>query len=92
MLSFTLEPPDLRGWAIALLVAGCDAEDDGRLGGVVYVCVGQAGGLHQAGGARPTEDPHKGQLGWGGGLGLLGGLAALDGQVDGVLDDLTRRY
>ena len=77
----TLQPPDLGGWAIALLVAGGDAEDDGGLGGVVNVGVGEAGGLHEAGGAGPAVHPHEGQLRWGRALGLTTGLCALDGQV-----------
>lgn len=38
----TLQPPDLGGWAIALLVTGGVSEDDGGLGGVVDVGVGEA--------------------------------------------------
>ena len=33
----TLEPPDLGGRAVALLVPGCDPEDDGGLRGGVDV-------------------------------------------------------
>lgn len=89
----TLQPPHLGGRAVALLVAGSDAEDDGGLGGVVNVGVGEAGGLHEAGGAGPAVHPHEGQLGWGRALGLAAaGLGALDGQVDRVLDDLARGH
>lgn len=83
----TLQPSDLCGRAVALLVARSYAEDDGGLGGVVYVGIGEAGGLHQAGGVGPTVHPHEGQLGWGGGL-ALGCLSALDGQVHRILNDL----
>lgn len=87
----TLEPSDLSGGAVALLVAGGDAEDDGWLGGVVDVCVGQAGRLHQARRVGAAVNPHEGQLGRRGGLGF-GRLVALDGQIHRVLDDLPRRH
>lgn len=87
----TLEPSDLSGGAVALLVAGGDAEDDGWLGGIVDVCVGQAGRLHQARRVGAAVNPHEGQLGRRGGLGL-GRLVALDGQIHRVLDDLPRRH
>lgn len=89
-MRLTLEPPDLCGGPIALLVAGGDAEDDGGLGGVVDVGVGQAGGLDQAGRAGAAVDPHEGQLGRAR-AGGRGGLAGLDGQVHRVLGDLPRR-
>lgn len=85
-----MEPPDLGGGSVALLVAGGDAEDDGRLGGVINVGVGQAGGRHQAGRGGSTVDPHEGQLGRTR-TGRSGGLAGLDGQVHRVLGDLPRR-
>lgn len=85
----TLQPSDLCGRAVALLVAGGDAEDDGRFGGVVDVGVGEAGRLHQARGVGPAVDAHEGQLRRRGGLGF-GRLVALDGQVDRVFDDLPR--
>lgn len=56
----TLEPSNLSGGAVAFLVAGGDTEDDGWLGGVVDVCVGEAGRLHQARGVGPTIYPHEG--------------------------------
>lgn len=56
----TLEPSDLSGGAVALLVAGGDTEDDGWLGGVVDVCVGEAGRLHQARRVGSTIYPHEG--------------------------------
>ena len=43
-----LQPPDLGGGPVALVVTGGDPEDDGGLGGGVYVGSGQAvrtGGL-----------------------------------------------
>lgn len=89
-MHLTLEPPDLRGGPVALLVAGGDAEDDGGLGGVVDVGIGQAGGLDQAGRAGAAVDPHEGQLGRAR-AGGRGGLAGLDGQVHRVLGDLPRR-
>lgn len=58
--ALTLEPSDLSGGAVALLVAGGDTEDDGWLGGVVDVCVGEAGRLHQARRVGPTIYPHEG--------------------------------
>lgn len=88
-MHLTLEPPDLRGGSVALLVAGSDAEDDCGLGGVVDVGVGQAGGLNQAGRAGATIDPHEGQLGRAR-AGGRGGLAGLNGQVHRVLCDLPR--
>lgn len=71
--ALTLEPPDLSGGPVALLVARGDAEDDCGLGGVIDVGVGQTGGRDQAGRGGSTVDPHEGQLGWtrtGGGRGL----------------------
>lgn len=56
----TLEPSDLSGGAVALLVAGGDTEDDGWLGGVVDVRVGEAGRLHQARRVGSTIYPHEG--------------------------------
>lgn len=82
----TLKPPDLGGGPVAFLVAGGNAEDDGRLGGVINVGVGEAGGLDQAGWVGSTIDPHEGQLGRTC-TGRGGGLAGLDGQVHGVLCD-----
>lgn len=87
----TLQPSDLGGGTVAFLIAGRNAEDDGWLGGVVDVGVGEAGRLHQARRVGSTVHAHEGQLGRGGGLGL-GRLVALDGQVHGVLDDLPRRH
>lgn len=87
----TLEPSNLSGGAVALLVAGGNTEDDGWLGGVVDVCVGQAGRLHQARRVRAAVNPHEGQLCWRGGLGFSR-LVALDGQIHRVLDDLPRRH
>lgn len=46
--------------AVALLVAGGDTEDDGWLGGVVDVCVGEAGRLHQARRVGAAIYPHEG--------------------------------
>lgn len=56
----TLEPSNLSGGAVALLVAGGDTEDDGWFGGVVDVCVGEAGRLHQARRVGSTIYPHEG--------------------------------
>lgn len=88
VLVLTLQPSDLRGRPVALLVAGGDAEDDGGLGGVVDVRVGQGGGLNQAARVGTTVHPHEGQLGRArtGRLGLTG----LDGQVHRVLCDASR--
>jgi len=57
---FTLQPPDLSSRAITLLVAGGNAEDDGGLGSVVDVSVGEAGGLDPAGWAGAAVHPHEG--------------------------------
>lgn len=84
-----MEPPDLCGWPVALLVASGNAEDDGRLGGVVDVSVGEAGGLDQAGRVGTAVDPHKGELGRAR-TRTRAGLAGLDGQVNRVLCDLPR--
>ncbi len=51
--------------------------------------VGEAGGLDQAGRVGTAVDPHEGQLGWTRSR-SRGGLAGLDGQVHGVLGDLSR--
>lgn len=91
LCQLTLKPPDLRSRAVALLVAGGNAEDDGGFGGVVDVGVGQAGSLDQAGRVWPTVHPHEGQLSRGRCF-CLGRLRALDGQVDRVLYDLPRRH
>lgn len=56
----TLQPSDLGGRTIALLIAGSDAEDDGWLGGIVNVGVREAGRLHQARGVGATVYTHKG--------------------------------
>lgn len=56
----TLEPSNLSSGAIALLVAGGDTEDDGWLGGVVDMCIGEAGRLHQARRVGATIYPHEG--------------------------------
>ncbi len=56
----TLQPSNLGGRTVALLVAGGDAEDDSWLGGVVDVGVGKAGRLHQAGGVGSTVHAHEG--------------------------------
>lgn len=85
----TLEPPDLRGGPVTLLVASGNAKDDCRLGGVIDVGVGQTGGWHQAGRGGSTVHPHESQLGRTR-TGSSCGLAGLDGQVDGVLRDLPR--
>lgn len=85
-----MEPPDLGGWPVALLVASGDAEDDGRLGGVVNMSVGEAGGLDQAARVGTAVDPHKGELGRTR-TRTRAGLAGLDGQVNRVLRDLARR-
>lgn len=77
----------MGGRTVALLIAGGDAEDDGWLGGVVDVGVGEAGRLHQARGVGSTIHAHKGELCRGGSLGFSR-LVALDGQVHRVLDDL----
>lgn len=90
-MSLTLQPSNLSCGTVALLVSGGDAEDDGRLGGVVDVGVGETGRLHQARGVGSTVHAHKGQLGRSGGLGL-GRLVALDGQVHRILDDLAGRH
>lgn len=82
-----MEPPDLSGGPVALLVASGNAEDDRRLGGVVDVGVGETGGRDQAGRRGSAVDPHEGQLG-GTRTGSGRGLAGLDGQVHGVLCDL----
>lgn len=60
VLALTLEPSNLSSGAVALLVAGSNAEDDGWLGGVVDVCVGEAGRLHQARRIGSTIYPHEG--------------------------------
>lgn len=45
-MNLTLQPPHLRGRAVALFIAGSNAEDDGRLCSIVNVSIGEAGGLH----------------------------------------------
>lgn len=56
----TLEPSNLSSGAVALLVAGGNTEDDGWLGGVVDVCVREAGRLHQARRVGAAIYPHEG--------------------------------
>lgn len=56
----TLKPSNLGSRAVALLVAGGDAEDDSWLSGVVDVSVGEAGRLHQARRVGSTIHPHEG--------------------------------
>ena len=84
----TLQPPDLRGWSISLFVSSCDSEDDGGLGGEVYVCGRQTGRGDHARGVRAAVHAHKRQLGWGARL-LLRGRGVPHRQVHGVLGDLT---
>lgn len=55
-----LEPSNLGGRTVALLIAGSDTEDDGWLGGVVDVGVGETGWLHQARGVGSTIHAHEG--------------------------------
>lgn len=64
MESITLNPADLRGGAIALLVLGGNAEDNGWPvgGGAVDVCVVEVGGADCAGGLGAAVDPDKGHL------------------------------
>lgn len=55
-----LQPSNLCGRTIALLVTGGNAEDDRWLGGVVDVCVREAGRLNQARWVGSTIHTHKG--------------------------------
>ncbi len=61
-MKLTLEPPDLRGGSVALLVARSYPEDDGGFRRVVDVRRGEAGSGHGAGRGRPAEHPHKRQM------------------------------
>ena len=82
----TLQPPDLGGGPVALVVPGGDPEDDGGLGGGVDVGGGQAGVGDHALGAGAAEHADEGELGGrrGDRLGVtLGrGGGGLDSQVD----------
>lgn len=86
----TLYPADLRGWAIALLVLGSDAEHNGRAvgGRAVDVGVVQLGGADGARHFGATVDPDEGHLT--GALGA-GGAALPHRHVHGVLKDAAGR-
>ena len=89
----TLQPPDLGGRPVALVVPGGDPEDDGGLGGGVDVRGGEGGVGDHALCRGAAEHPHEGELGGGGGDGLGvalgGGGGRLDGEVDRVLHDVA---
>ena len=61
-LLITLEPPDLSGGAVSLLVSRGDSEDDGGLGRRVDVRARQVGVGHDALRLRAAEHAHEGQL------------------------------
>lgn len=85
----TLDPADLRGRTVALLVLGGDAEDDGRAagGGAVDVGVEQVGGANNAGRLVAAVNPDERHLT----RPLRAGRAALPHcQVHGVLQDPAR--
>ena len=88
-----LQPADLRGRPVPLVVPRRDPEDDGGLGGGVDVRGGQGGVGDHALGRGAAEHPHEGELGGGGGDGLGvalgGGGGRLDGEVDRVLHDVA---
>ena len=67
-----MQPPDLSGGPVALVVPGGDPEYNGGLGGGVYVGRGQAGVGHHALGAGAAEHADEGELGGrrGDGLGV----------------------
>lgn len=82
----TLNPADLRCWAVALLVLGSYAENDSRTvgGGAVDVCVVQVGGANRAGRLCATVDPDESHLT----RTLRAGGAALPySHVHGILQD-----
>ncbi len=85
----TLNPADLRGRPVPLVVPGRYPEYDCRLGAGVYVCGRQAGVGHDTLGVGPAEDADEGELAGRGahrlGVPLGGGGGALDGQVHRVL-------
>lgn len=62
--AFTLEPPNLRGRAIASLVLGRNPEHYGGPGGVIHVGIGKLGSSHYARGFQTTVYPHKYKLAW----------------------------
>ena len=62
MRTLTLQPPDLRGGPVPLVVPRRYPEDDGGLGGGVDVRGGQAGVGHHALRARAAEHAHEGEL------------------------------
>lgn len=83
----TLDPADLRGRTVALLILGGDAEDDGRAAGRGGVDVGvdQVGGANGAGRLGATVHPDERHL-------TRPLRAALPHrQVHGVLQDSSRR-
>lgn len=88
--SNTLNPADLRGRAVALLVLGSDAEHDGRAvgGRAVDVGVVQLGGADGARHLGAAVDPDEGHLA--GALGA-GGAALPHRHVHGVLQDAAGR-
>lgn len=85
-----MDPADLRGRAVALLVLGRDAEDDGRAAGgrVVDVGVVHVGGADQARGLDAAVDADEGHLA----RALRAARAALlHRHVHGVLQDAAGR-
>ena len=86
MRTLTLQPPDLCGGPVPLVVPRRYPEDDGGLGGGVDVGGGQAGVGDHALGAGATEHADKGELGGRRGnclgVALGGGGGGLDSQVD----------
>lgn len=89
-----LQPPDLGGRAVALVVFGRDTEDDGRLGGGVDMRGRQRRVIHDGLVLGAAVDAHEGQLaghagdGLGVALRLYGRVAHR--QAHRVLDDLAR--
>lgn len=85
-----MNPADLRGRAVALLVLGSDAEHDGRAvgGRAVDVGVVQLGGADGARHLGAAVDPDEGHLA--GALGA-GGAALPHRHVHGVLQDAAGR-
>lgn len=84
-----LQPPDLRGRSVSLVVARRDAEDDGRLRGVVDVGRLQRLVRHGALVVRSAVHAHKRQLGRRRRTALVLGVLRLDRQVNGVLQDVA---
>lgn len=84
-----MNPADLRGWTVALLILSSDAEDDSwPIGGrAVDLGVIQVGGADRAGRLGAAVDPDEGHLTW---TLRAGGATLFHRHVHGILEDPAR--